>query len=69
MGLQIERKRLSFKAVAVVAGTNIEEEVVGLVTQDKAICTIEFCEFLRRAWLAPHAFAQQARARSGAWMA
>ena len=40
--LKIEKKKLGFKAIAVVAAINIQGQVVALLIKDKSIITSDF---------------------------
>ena len=46
MPLLVDKKKLGFKAIAVVAGIDIKEEVVTITMRDKSICTPDFIKFL-----------------------
>ena len=46
MPLLVDKKKLGFKAIAVVAGIDIKGEVVAITMRDKSICTPDFIKFL-----------------------
>ena len=42
----VDKKKLGFKAIAVVAGIDIKGEVVAITMRDKSIWTPDFIKFL-----------------------
>ena len=42
----VDKKKLGFKAIAVVAGIDIKGDVVAITMRDKSICSADFIKFL-----------------------
>ena len=42
----VDKKKLGFKAIAVVAGMDIKGDVVAITMRDKSICSPDFIKFL-----------------------
>jgi hypothetical protein len=45
MPLLVDKKKLGFKAIAVVAGIDIRGKVVAITMREKSICNPDFCNF------------------------
>jgi hypothetical protein len=45
--LKIEKAKIGFRAIAVVAAINLQGRVVALLLREGSICTSDFVDFLR----------------------
>jgi hypothetical protein len=43
--LLVDKKKLGFKAIAVVAGIDIRGKIVSITMRKKSICTPDLCNF------------------------